>query len=59
VDSQKGVGSDLTREWDRELFVSVFLLTSFFLARYVLEPPGLGLAEARACFIAADAARPA
>jgi DNA repair protein RecO (recombination protein O) len=30
-----------------------FALTGFFLARHVLEPRGLGLAEARASFIAA------
>src|SRR5262249_56515810 len=38
-----------------------FVLTGFFLARHVLEPRGLGFADARASFIAAlehDARRP-
>jgi hypothetical protein len=37
------------------------VLTGFFLARHVLEPRGLGFADARASFIAAlehDARRP-
>jgi DNA repair protein RecO (recombination protein O) len=33
--------------------VDGFALTGFFLVRHVLEPRGLGLADARASFIAA------
>ena len=36
-----------------ELIADGFALTGFFLARHVLEPRGLSLAEARASFIAA------